>query len=101
MIDRITVRSSNPPSIEFDHNVRAWYIRFKKAKVAKTVHKDRSNIVLAVDLDSNNEVVGVELLGVREFSINLFKKITNIDAPKIDFNRARFVAASCRELCGA
>jgi len=101
MSDRITIRSSSPPVIEFDHSVHAWYIRFKKGKVAKTVHRDRLEVVLAVDLDSGGEVVGVELLGVKEFSIKLFKKITNIDAPKIDFDRARFVSAWSRTLAEA
>lgn len=94
MTDRITVRSSNPPVIEFDHESHAWYIRFKRAKVAKTVHRDRPNVVLSIDLDSAGDVVGVELLGVREFSINLLKRIARIDAPHINFDRAKFVAAA-------
>src|SRR5881409_3988280 len=93
MRERISVRSSSPPTIEFDQVVQAWYIRFKRTKVAKTVHHDRPRIVLTVDLDASDEVVGVELLGVREFSINQFKRITNIHAPRIDFDRARFVSA--------
>src|SRR6266536_1505054 len=98
MIRRITVHSSNPPTIECEASESAWYIRFKSARVAKTLHQDKPGVVVTIDLDSKGDVVGVELLGVREFSIQLLMRIAKIDAPKIDFTRARFVRASDREL---
>jgi len=48
-------------------------------------------------MDSKNEIVGLELIGVREFSIGLLRKIAPIDTSKIDFEKARFVHAAKRD----
>lgn len=86
----------NPPTIEFDPAVMAWYVRFRNAKVAKTISEESSGYIYAVDLDTNNQVIGVELLGALEFTIGGFKAIPGIDATGVDFEQARFVpAASC------
>lgn len=46
-------------SIEFDSQVNAMFIRFKKGKVAES-EPLADNII--VDLDENGEVVGMEIL---------------------------------------
>jgi uncharacterized protein YuzE len=46
-------------SIEFDPNANALYIRLKKGKV-KTSEPLADNII--VDLDENNEILGIEIL---------------------------------------
>jgi len=89
---------SRPPTIEFDLSVGAWYIRFRNAKVAKTIAEERPGVVATIDLDAHNEVIGLELIGVREFSIGLLRKISSIDTSKIDFDKAKFVHAANREL---
>ena len=89
------------PTIEFDHRVDAWYVRFRNTKVARTISEERPGVVAAVDLDSRNQVVGLELIGVREFSIQLLRKISPVDTSKINFEKARFVQASGRGLVGA
>lgn len=94
---RFKIPSSNPPTIEFDQSVGAWYVRFKTSKVSKTVPQNIPGLVAAIDLDSDDEVVGLELIGVREFSIGLLKKVAPIDISKIDFDNARFVHARNRE----
>ena len=45
--------------VEFDQDVNALYIRLKKGKI-KTSEPLANNIV--VDLDENNEVIGIEIL---------------------------------------
>lgn len=40
------------------------YIRFKKAKVDRTVRQVRRGMICAVDLDAMGAVVGVELIGM-------------------------------------
>ena len=88
---------SRPPTIEFDLSVGAWYIRFRHSKVAKTLCDERPGVVATVDLDSKNEVIGLELIGVREFSIRQLRRISPIDMSKVDFDRSKFVHASNRD----
>jgi uncharacterized protein YuzE len=92
--NRITVKSSATPVVEFDYSVRAWYIRFSKKKVAKTISDDKPGVVVAIDFDDRNEVVGVELLGVKEFTISMLLKIANVRAPNVNFENTRFVPVS-------
>jgi hypothetical protein len=86
-----------PPRIEFDLSVRAWYLRWSNARVAKTISEDRPGYIAALDLDAKNQIIGLELIGQREFSISWLKKASPIDLSEIDFDKARFVPAVCRE----
>jgi len=90
--NRIIVKSSTPPVVEFDGSIRAWYVRFSKRKVARTLSEDKPGVVVTIDLDDRNEVVGVELIGVKEFTIGMLQKFAKIQAPNIDFERTRFVS---------
>ncbi len=80
--------------IEFDQSVRAWYVRFRKGKVVKTVSDEMPGTIYVIDLDERNQVIGIELLGVQEFSINAVRSISRIDTSKVDFEKARFMPAS-------
>ena len=81
------------PVIEFDHSVRAWYIRFKNAKVAKTITEDVPGCFYSVDLDEKNEVIGLELIGVSAFTIKRARQLPVIDMSRVDFESAKFVPA--------
>jgi hypothetical protein len=85
-----------PPTIEFDLNVGAWYIRFRNARIAKTISEDKPGYIAAVDLDASNQVVGLELIGVREFSLAWLRKVApyRLDLSRVDWERARFVRAT-------
>ena len=85
--------TNRPPTIEFDHSVRAWYIRFGNAKVAKTISEEKPGVIAAIDLDADNQVVGLELIGVKDFSIKWLRKFSPVDVSKIDFERSVFVPA--------
>ena len=101
-MNRIQFRAPNrPPTIEFDHSVGAWYVRFRSGKVKRTISEEKPGVVAAIDLDANNQVVGIELIGVKEFSISLLRKIAPMDTSKVDFDRARFVRAGTQDMVGA
>ena len=87
-----------PPTIEFDLTVGAWYIRFRNAKVAKTLSEDKPGYIAAIDLDASNQVVGLELIGVREFSLAWLRTVApyRLDLSRVDWERARFVKAMPR-----
>jgi hypothetical protein len=94
MLHKVRIAApSKPPRIEFDSSVNAWYIRFRNTKVVKTISEERPGSVRAVDLDASNQVVGLELIGAKEFSIKRLKDQSPIDRGKVDFDRAVFVPA--------
>ena len=80
--------------VEFDQNVAAWYVRFGSGKVARTMHQEKQGSIVNIDVDSRNRIIGVELLGIREFTIRSFFRLTGLSSTKVDFTRARFVPAS-------
>jgi uncharacterized protein YuzE len=86
------VRSVAPPIVEIDSSTRAAYIRFRKAKVAKTVSPDTATgPIVTIDLDRNENVIGVELIGVREFSLTvLLRKLPFLRA-EVPLDRARYI----------
>ena len=88
----VQVSGSRPSVIEFDPSVQAWYIRCSRNKVVKTLHEEKPGAMVNIDLDAQNRVVGIELLGVREFSIAALKRLAPL-ASKMNLNRARFVPA--------
>ena len=97
---RFQLPAGTVPTIEFNPGVRAWYIRFIKAKVAKTIASDETNdhrYMHTIDIDANGNVIGVELLGVPEFTIKKFRSMVPMDTSKIDFESARFVPAQSVE----
>src|ERR1035437_11075913 len=89
------------PVIEFDQSLGDWYLRFRDTKVARTISEDKPGYVAAIDLDAHNRVVGLELIGVREFTISWLKKAAPMDVSGIDFDNAIFVPAAKREFAEA
>jgi uncharacterized protein YuzE len=90
------VRSTTPPIVEVDSQAPAVYVRFKRASVAKTVPLPCEAMHVAVDLDHKGEVIGIEVVGMTEFSVHtiqLILKRVSVEVPNMDFSRARYVPA--------
>jgi len=90
------VKSAGPPTVEVDTQAQAVYVRFKKAPVARTLTRPCDTMNIAVDLDSKGEVIGVEAIGMTEFSIQAILKKASVSAPNADFSRARYVMPTDR-----
>ncbi len=82
-----------PPVVEIDTEVRAAYVRFKRTAVVRTEALDRPNIVVTVDFDRDDDVVGIELIGVDEFSVHKLLKAAKVTAENSDLDRAKYVGA--------
>lgn len=97
------VRSKTPPTVEIDTEAGAAYVRFKRAetRVVRTKQLPRSGIVVTLDFDREDEVIGVELIGVREFSIVKLLEVAQVRAPNTNLNMARYVGAGRRDLAVA
>jgi uncharacterized protein YuzE len=87
---RFIVKSASPPAIEVDSQARAVYVRFKRAHVTKTVPQESENMVVAVDLDSKGEVIGVEAVGLQQFTLHSILKMASVKVPDMDFSRAQY-----------
>ena len=100
-VNRIKFKAPlTPPTVEFDPSVMAWYVRFSDAKIAKTISQESPGRIYCIDLDSNGEVVGIELLGTKEFKIGAFRKIPGVDSSGVNFEEATFVPTEACEPAG-
>ena len=88
---RFFVKTASPPTVEVDSRASAVYLRFKKTSVAKTIAQECPNMHIAVDLDSKGEVVGIEAVGITEFTIQFLLEKASVSAPKLDYSRANYV----------
>jgi uncharacterized protein YuzE len=89
----IRVSSATAPTVEVDTEAAAVYVRFKRTKVVRTLARNVPHMHVAVDLDRNGEVVGVEAVRVREVQIARILKLAAPQAPNINFANARYVPA--------
>lgn len=92
-ISKLHVKTSGPPTLEIDHAAGAAYLRFGRAKVAKTIERTAGGIFMTVDLDRNDGVVGIEVVGAHEIQIHRILRAASVEAPKADFSRTRYVPA--------
>jgi hypothetical protein len=92
-IKRFIVASSRPPIVEIDTEATATYVRFGRGKVARTEPYGGADSFVMVDFDRHNRVLGIELIGKKEFSI--FHLLRNIPVQIDDsiLNRTRYVSA--------
>ncbi|MEO7300698.1 MAG: DUF2283 domain-containing protein [Verrucomicrobiota bacterium] len=90
----IKIGSSNPPTVEIDSQAKSAYVRFSRKAVFRTKSVDKSGIIIAIDFDKANEVIGVELVGVSDFSVKTLLNYAPVTAPKIrNWDRTRYVSA--------
>ena len=93
-----------PPVVEIDTEASATYIRLSSLPVAKTVPLSTDTLLVTADLDARDDVVGVEIIGAEEFTID---KLLNADGirealsgiPKPLLERTRYVQASDDQEC--
>ena len=89
-----TVQGNDPPTIEIDSQASAIYIRFKHAPVARSIDQQLPKRTIVLDLDKDDEVVGIEAVGPMELSLNSILEKARVHAPDIDFMEAPLVASN-------
>ena len=65
----ITIRAKTPPVVELDSESLAAYVRFSNQEVARTQPLVTQGCLVTVDYAANGEIIGIELVGVREFGV--------------------------------
>src|SRR5437764_15310938 len=93
-LNRIVIHDKTPRSVEIDPSCHSAYIRFSNNRVKKTLSDKRGGTIVSIDLDSGGHVIGIELVGVKEFSISAIRHHLPEQFRKVDFERARFTPAA-------
>ncbi len=77
----ILVKANTPPTVEIDTEAGAAYVRFKRAKIARTLRHSSRWPIVTIDLNARGEVVGVEFVGVRRFNLGYLLRRVPLKAP--------------------
>src|SRR6266699_5537291 len=89
----ILVKANTPPTVEIDTEAGAAYVRFKRAKIARTLRHSSRWPIVTIDLNARGEVVGVEFVGVRRFTLGYLLHRVPLKAPPEAVDRANYVSA--------
>lgn len=95
-INTITI-NAKPTSIEMDPTCHSVYIRFKTTKVERTIADMKPGPVMIIDLNAKGLVIGIELVGIREFSISAIRRRLPERFRGMDFDNTRLVQAASRQ----
>jgi uncharacterized protein YuzE len=91
--DIIVVKCKTPPTVEIDTEASAAYVRFTRAKVAKTLRHGAKWPIVTIDVDARGQVVGLEFVGVKKFNLGYLLKQVALKAPSSAIDRANYVSA--------
>src|SRR4051812_19770236 len=84
---------TEPPVVEIDTEAGAAYIRLRQAAVTRTGSYPSDLGLVMLDYNAAGEVVGIEVIGQREFSIRELLKLVPVQAAESVLDRTRYVSA--------
>ena len=76
-----------PLRLTFDTEVGAAYLHVRKAKIHRTVERMNKKGFATIDLDSEGEVIGIEVVGWKSFDLQEIAKIAGIRPSKVDWSK--------------
>jgi uncharacterized protein YuzE len=89
---------TRPPTVEIDTEAGSAYVRFKKAKIARTLRHANRWPITTIDLDARGEIVGIEFVGVRKFNLGYLLKRIRLKATPEAVDRANYVSAEAHQI---
>ena len=90
----ITLKSNNPPVVELDSAAMAAYVRFSRHKVSRTEVLESRKSTVTVEIDARGDVIGIELVGVKEFTLSRLLQAYGIElSPHRPDTEARYIRA--------
>src|SRR5665213_1382491 len=92
-VKAFVVRATRIPIVEVDTEATAAYVRFSRAKVARTMPFGGKDSLAMVDLDQRGQIIGIEFIGQKDFSIRELLRDTPVEVSDETLNRTRYVAA--------
>lgn len=91
MVMRVT--TSTPPVVQLTGEGSAAYVYFQRGvPVAKTVTKSTWPVI-NIDLAADGSVVGIEAVGIPEFTLNFIAERAGVQVPAEVARRARYFHA--------
>lgn len=91
--ENFVVRARRSPTVEIDTEVSAAYVRFTRAKVARTVRCASKWPIVTIDLNTRGDVIGVEFVGVKRFDLEYLLRQVPITVPAKTKAHASYVSA--------
>jgi len=82
------IASNSTPIVEIDTEATAAYVRYSRGKVAKTQPFGSRDSMVMVDFDTRGRVLGIEIVGIQEFSVSKLHKNAPVRLSKSTMNRA-------------
>lgn len=95
----IKIHSKTTPVVELDSAASAAYIRFSRHKVARTEVLVSRKSTVTVDFDAADEPIGIELVGVKEFTLASLLESCGIELKpqrRNSIGNARYIRAGAR-----
>jgi uncharacterized protein YuzE len=90
-VHHIVVRENRPPVVELDSEAHAAYVRFSNEKVERTEVVETEGCIVTMDIDAAGQIIGVELVGVYEFTLSALLEKAKLDVPEPMKQRVRYV----------
>lgn len=84
---------NEPPTVEIDTEATAAYVRLTTAPVVRTKPFANAEGFVMLDFAADGHVVGIEIIGQREFSIRELLRSVPIAASDETLARTRYIAA--------
>src|SRR5689334_4093872 len=94
----IVGKSGTPPTVEIDTEATSAYVRFRRAKIARTLRLSTKWPIVTMDLDAHGDVVGIEFVGVKKYNLAYLLKRVPLEAPPGLIDRANYVSAEVRQI---
>jgi uncharacterized protein YuzE len=95
-INSITI-DQVPTVIEIDPSCHSVYVRFKRAKIHRTISESKPGAMMAIDLDARGKVIGIELIGVANISVSGILRRLPPQFRNMNLDHTRFMPANeCR-----
>ncbi len=92
-IKAFVIRATRTPVVEVDTEATAAYVRFSRAKVARTMPFGGKDSLAMVDVDQKGQIIGIEFIGQKDFSIRELLRNAPIEVSDETLNRTRYVSA--------
>ena len=84
---------TKPPVVEIDTEATAAYIRLRETAVARTEPYPSDSGLVMLDFDTDDNVVGIEVIGQQEFSIRELLKLVPTETTETILDGTRYVTA--------
>jgi hypothetical protein len=93
ILERVQIEAA--PVVEIDTEVPAAYIRVSRNPISRTVVLRDDEILSTMDLDANEKIVGIEVVGPTEFGVEklIAQSGANVALLPSAIERTRYVSA--------